>query len=73
MSKIILDQLIKLGHAVLGWLGFEGHALTPKLVESLDLDTTEGIIITAIVRNSPAHIAGLEPGDIIAGVDDIKV
>ena len=73
MAKNIMDQLIKHGHAVRGWLGFEGHALTPKLVESLELDTTEGIIITAIVRNSPAHKAGLEPGDIIAGVDDIKV
>ena len=73
MAKNIMDQLIKHGHAVRGWLGFEGHALTPKLVESLELDTTEGIIITAIVRNSPAHKAGLEPGDIIAGVDDMKV
>ena len=73
MAKNIMDQLIKHGRAVRGWIGFEGHALTPKLVESLELDTTEGIIITAIVRNSPAHKAGLEPGDIIAGIDDNKV
>lgn len=73
MAKNIMNQLIEHGHAVRGWLGFEGHALTPKLVESLELDTTEGIIITAIIRNSPAHKAGLEPGDIIAGIDDNKV
>ena len=73
MAKNIMSQLIKHGRAVRGWLGFEGHALTPKLVESLELDTTEGIIITAIIRNSPAHKAGLEPGDIIAGIDDNKV
>ena len=73
MAEDIMKQLIEYGHAVRGWLGFEGHALTPKLVESLELDTTEGIIITAIVRNSPAHKAGLEPGDIIAGIDDSKV
>ena len=73
MAKNIMNQLIKHGRAVRGWIGFEGHALTPKLVESLELDTTEGIIITAIVRNSPAHKAGLEPGDIIAGIDDNKV
>ena len=73
MAKNIMNQLIKHGRAVRGWLGFEGHALTPKLVESLELDTTEGIIITAIIRNSPAHKAGLEPGDIIAGIDDNKV
>ena len=73
MAKDIMNQLIKYGQAVRGWLGFEGHALTPKLVESLELEQTEGLIITAIVRNSPAHKAGLEPGDIIAGIDDIKV
>ncbi|HEC27308.1 MAG TPA: Do family serine endopeptidase [Gammaproteobacteria bacterium] len=73
MAKNIMEQLIKYGHAVRGWLGFEGHALTPRLVESLQLETTEGIIITAIVRNGPAHKAGLEPGDVIAGIDGKKV
>ncbi len=73
MAKNIMQQLIQYGHAVRGWLGFEGHALNPKLAESLQLDTTEGIIITAIIRNGPAHKAGLEPGDIIAGIDGKKV
>ena len=73
MAKDIMEQLIKHGHAVRGWLGFEGHAITPKLAESLQLETTEGIIITAIVRNSPAHESGLEPGDIIIGIDGGKV
>lgn len=73
MAKDIMEQLIKHGHTIRGWLGFEGHALTPKLAESLQLETTEGIIITAIVRNSPAHKVGLEPGDIIIGIDNKKV
>jgi len=73
MAKSIMVQLIKYGRAVRGWLGFEGHALTPRLAESLQLETTEGIIITAIVRNGPAHKAGLEPGDVIAGIDGKKV
>lgn len=73
MASNIMQQLIKYGRAVRGWLGFEGHALTPKLAESLELETTEGIIITAIVRNGPAHKAGLEPGDIITGIDGTNV
>jgi len=73
MAKNIMEQLIKHGHAVRGWIGFEGHALTPKLAESLQLDSHDGLIITAIVRNSPAHKAGLEPGDIITGLDGNKL
>jgi S1-C subfamily serine protease len=73
MAKNIMEQLIKYGHAVRGWIGFEGHALTPKLAESLQLDSHDGLIITAIVRNSPAHKAGLEPGDLITGIDGNKL
>ena len=73
MAKNIMEQLIKHGHAVRGWIGFEGHALTAKLAESLQLDSHGGLIITAIVRNSPAHKAGLEPGDIITGIDGDKL
>jgi Do/DeqQ family serine protease len=73
MAKNIMAQLIKHGYAVRGWVGFEGHALTMKLAESLQLDTHDGLIITAIVRDSPAHKAGLEPGDIITGIDGNKL
>jgi Do/DeqQ family serine protease len=73
MARHIMEQLIKHGHAVRGWIGFEGHALSPKLAESLQLDSDAGLIITGIVRNSPAHKAGLEPGDIITGIDGTKL
>lgn len=73
MANDVMSQIIKYGRTVRGWLGFEGHALTRKLAESLQLNLTEGIIITAIVRNSPAHKAGLEPGDVIVGIDQNKV
>jgi Do/DeqQ family serine protease len=73
MARNIMEQLIKHGHAVRGWIGFEGHALSPKLAESLQLDSDAGLIITGIVRNSPAHKAGLEPGDIITGIDGTKL
>jgi Do/DeqQ family serine protease len=73
MAGNVMQELIRDGRIVRGWLGFEGHALTPKLSRSLKLDISEGIIITAIVRNGPAHLAGLEPGDIITGIDEKKV
>ena len=73
MAGNVMQELIRDGRIVRGWLGFEGHALTPKLARSLELEISEGIIITAIVRNGPAHLAGLEPGDVITGIDQQKV
>jgi serine protease DegS len=73
MAGNVMQELIRDGRIVRGWLGFEGHALTAKLARSLELDISEGIIITAVVRNGPAHLAGLEPGDIITGIDKKKV
>lgn len=73
MAREVMQQLIEHGHTIRGWLGFEGHALTERLAKSLDLDTADGVIITGIVRNSPAHEAGLEPGDIIVAIDGQKI
>ena len=69
MARNVMQQLIEHGHTVRGWVGFEGHAITKKLAQSLDLESSDGVIITGIVRNSPAHQAGLEPGDIIVAID----
>ncbi len=37
------------------------------------LELPGGALIEIVVPDSPAHKAGLEPGDIIAGIDDNKV
>jgi serine protease DegS len=73
MARNVMTDLIEHGQTIRGWLGFEGHELNEKLAESLGLDSAEGIIITGIVRNSPAHDAGLEPGDIIVEIEGQKV
>ncbi len=69
MARDVMQQLIEHGRTIRGWIGFEGHALTPRLAQSLDIESSDGVIITGIVRNSPAHEAGLEPGDIIVAID----
>ena len=73
MARNVMQQLIEHGHTIRGWVGFEGHALTEKLAQSLDLKSSDGVIITGIVRNGPAHEAGLEPGDIIVAIDGTDI
>jgi S1-C subfamily serine protease len=45
----------------------------PLLAQSLGLLSTEGALITDIVRESPADKAGLQPGDVIIEINGVKV
>lgn len=46
-------------------LGMSVQELTPELAESLNVDESEGVIITDVKRGSTAHMAGLRRGDVI--------
>ncbi|MBT00291.1 MAG: transcriptional regulator [Oceanospirillaceae bacterium] len=67
----VLQDLIEKGRVVRGWVGVEAQALNPRLAESFGLPANQrGLIIAGIYRDSPAHAAGLQPGDIILKLDD---
>ncbi len=46
-------------------LGLEVEELTPEVADQLDLDGAEGVVITKVLRNGPAALAGLESGMVI--------
>jgi serine protease DegS len=68
-----MQDLIKYGKVVRGWLGVEAQQITPELAQSFRLNSTDGVIITAIYNNGPAHQAGIRPGDIIIKLNDLTV
>lgn len=65
-----LNDIIEFGRVVRGWLGVEAQSLTPQLAHSFRLDSTNGLVITRIYNNGPAHKAGLLPGDVILRIND---
>jgi serine protease DegS len=65
LAKKVMADLIEHGRVIRGWLGIEGQELTPSLAESFDIEMTSGLIIAGVYRDSPAHKAGLQPGDIM--------
>ena len=70
----VMNDIIKYGKVIRGWLGLEAQELTPHLAKSFGLDTRQsGIIVTGIYRNSPAHKAGFKPGDVIVSINNISV
>lgn len=68
-----LTEIIEKGRVVRGWLGVDARPLTPELAEYLSLSTTDGVLVTAVVPNGPAHKAGLRPGDVLTHINDQPV
>lgn len=65
----IMQDIIEFGRVVPGWLGIEAQTLSPQLARSFNLASTNGVIITAIYNQGPAHQAGLKPGDVITHIN----
>ncbi len=68
-----MQDIIKYGKVVRGWLGVEAQQITADMAQSLNLSSSDGVIITAIYNNGPAQKAGLKPGDIILKLNDLVV
>jgi len=52
-----------------GELGLSVQRLTPQMAESLGLDKTEGVVVTAVEPGSAADEAGIRRGDVVMEVD----
>jgi len=68
-AKKTMEQIILSGSVTRGWIGAGVQELTPELAESFRLGDTKGVLITEVVRGSPADQAGIKPGDILMAID----
>jgi serine protease Do len=64
MAREVMDQLIKKGRVVRGWLGIQLQEVDGDIAEKYGLEEPSGVLI-ALVIDDPAKEAGLEPGDLI--------
>jgi len=69
MARSILDQLVKTGKVVRGWLGVSIQDLSPELASQFGLAETMGVLVSDVLDGSPAKKAGLERGDVIVEFD----
>jgi len=74
MVKVFVDSARRGGSAVqLPWIGAELQPVTSDIAESLGLDRPSGVLVTSILRKSPAEAAGLDAGDLVVAVDGVEV
>ncbi len=69
----VMQDIIKYGYVVRGWLGIEAQQLSPRYAEANNLSASNGIVIEAVTPQSPAQVAGLRPGDIITHINQHPV
>ena len=69
-AKKIMEQIIQSGSVIRGWVGVAVQEITPELAESFKLGNIQGVLISEVVRGSPADKAGVHAGDILTMVDN---
>ncbi len=65
LAKKIMDDIIKNGKVVRGWLGVYIQNITPDLAKGLNLKSNKGVVVSKVEPNSPADKAGLKAEDVI--------
>jgi S1-C subfamily serine protease len=65
LANDVVRQVVETGHITRAYLGVGFADIEPELSRQFGLPVTEGIILTAVERGSPAARAGLRTQDII--------
>ncbi len=67
-ARGVMESIVKNGRVIRGWIGVEPQELTPQLAQTFGLDGQQGVVVTGVLQNGPAALAGLRPGDVIVSV-----
>jgi len=73
-AKIILDDLIKKGRVIRGWMGVEIAGVDAVIAKQFNLPDANGVLVNSVFEGSPAEKAGFKRGDVIVSFagKDIK-
>ena len=70
LAQKVAEQIITNGFVVRGWLGVEGQELTTQVLQTVELESMHGILITDVDQGGPGDIAGIKRGDIITKINE---
>ncbi len=68
-----MDNLIKKGKVVRGWLGVSIQPVTPDLAKQFGIKDDKGALVGDVVEEGPAEKAGIQRGDVIIEFDGQEV
>jgi serine protease DegQ len=68
-ARNVMDQILRNGSVVRGYIGVEPQDVTPELAQAFKLPRSDGAIISGVMRGGPADKAGVRTGDILVAVE----
>jgi serine protease Do len=69
LSRTVMDQLVRTGKVVRGWLGVAIQDLSAELAAQFGITDTKGVLVSDVMEDSPAKKAGFERADVIIEYD----
>jgi serine protease DegQ len=69
----VVGQLLRNGRATHSYLGITPDHVTREIAAELGLDEARGVVVLDVVEGSPAAEAGIQPGDVIVGIDEARI
>ncbi len=73
IAKKVVEDIMEFGDVQTPYLGVSIAELDSDEAKQLDLNVTEGVLITGLSDHGNAKPAGLKKNDIIVNVDDVKI
>jgi Do/DeqQ family serine protease len=73
IARQVMEQIVQKGSVTRGWIGVALQDITPELAQSFNLPAARGVLITQVVRGSPADKGGIRPGDVLLAVNERPV
>lgn len=73
LALSVMNDIIENGRVIRGWLGASFQKLTPELANYLNVQVNHGVVILNVLKNGPAQLAQLLPGDLVVEIDGVKI
>ena len=69
----ITTQLIETGNVARGFLGVSLQPMNKELAKAFGVEKEEGVVVTEVIKGSPAEKAGLQQGDIVLKINEQRI
>ncbi len=73
IARKVVEDIMEFGDVQNGILGVNGWSLNGETSEKLEVNYTEGFYVGSVDEKSGAKNAGIEKGDIITQIDNVKI